>query len=306
MPFIEQQARYDGLFGEEGIDTNNNRATVRGRYMAPNTGNIPEALGTISSFGCPSDGNASRGFNPEGQGHRGIGLLRSSYIGCVGDRGHGTSNDNVSGVAHGGAVSGTNGRPSRGAFVGQWSDHLRTTRGINEITDGTSNTLLLSETQVSMTHFDHTAFGNFAVNLGVGALIATPANCLNAVEADKRTIKDAHRATSGEASRGHTLRLTTSVGFNACLPPNSPSCSGMPATNSATMWLSTSSFHTGGVNVLLTDGSGRFAPDTVNVGENLNVAESQSSSRDAIQSGASRFGVWGNLGAINSDQSVSL
>jgi len=316
MPFCEQQARFDGLFGE--TVTHADGEMVRGRFMSPTTGSIPEALGVIGGFGCPSDPNGSKGFNLEG--FQGIGNLRSSYVGCVGDRGYGVNNWHPNGpqpaLDNGYVLTGVDGRTLRGAFNAQWSDlpPMRDYRGINQIEDGTSNTVLVSETCVPMVHFDGKTFGNIAVdigagNSGTGGGIQIPINCINAVQpGDRNSIKTVHQATSGVPSRGFALRFTHSVAFNTCLPPNSPSCCGMPTVPSATMWLSVSSYHTGGVGIVLADGSGRFIQDSIDCGTQLGVSEGGANnfSQTSIPTGPTRYGVWGSLGAINDGGSVSF
>jgi len=64
---------------------------------------------------------------------------------------------------------------------------------------------------------------------------------------------------------------------------------------------SASSFHTGGVNVSLADGSVRFATDSINW--------STGTMDDTVQpvtSGRSPFGVWGAMGSIDGGEAASL
>jgi len=83
------------------------------------------------------------------------------------------------------------------------------------------------------------------------------------------------------------------------LPPNSPSC-----YNRDDPWnvlVTASSFHTGGVNVSLLDGSVTFASETVDSGPQSNIAFPEPNS----PSGKSPFGVWGAYGSRNGGESVS-
>jgi hypothetical protein len=86
--------------------------------------------------------------------------------------------------------------------------------------------------------------------------------------------------------------------FSTVLPPNSGSCS---SNGLITDWImnSASSEHTGGVNAALFDGAVRFVPDTVDTGR-------ATTGGGFVYEGPSNFGVWGALGSINGDETVSL
>ena len=79
-------------------------------------------------------------------------------------------------------------------------------------------------------------------------------------------------------------------GFTTILPPNSPSCA-----NGAGEWqegiFTPDSYHPGGVNGGMCDGSVRFFSETINAG-NLNAPVPRVGSL-----GPSPYGVWGALGS---------
>ena len=107
--------------------------------------------------------------------------------------------------------------------------------------------------------------------------------------------------------------------FYALLPPNSPSCS----DNYESGWVSASSNHPGGVSVSLLDGSVRTISEAVET-KNLNLAvqENRERSNDTCANILTSdsppgspvdpngrpfsYGVWAELGAVNSRETVTL
>ena len=79
--------------------------------------------------------------------------------------------------------------------------------------------------------------------------------------------------------------------FFTILPPNSPSC----ANGSAEDWCiaAASSYHSGGVNAVMCDGSVRFISETVST----NITGT--SNIQGPKSGKSPYGVWGAMGSIS-------
>ncbi|MDR1493101.1 MAG: DUF1559 domain-containing protein, partial [Planctomycetaceae bacterium] len=84
--------------------------------------------------------------------------------------------------------------------------------------------------------------------------------------------------------------------FSTILPPNSPSCSGAALNYDARMLVSASSYHTGGVNAAIGDGSVTFVSDTINAGTLTDATT-------PATSGISPFGVWGAVGSVNGGES---
>lgn len=94
------------------------------------------------------------------------------------------------------------------------------------------------------------------------------------------------------------------TGFCTVLPPNSPHCAS--TTTSATghsrnVWgvHSVTSYHPGGVNISLFDGSSRFISEAVNA-TTAGLGPRQNND------GPSAYGVWGAMGSINGGESTSL
>ena len=89
--------------------------------------------------------------------------------------------------------------------------------------------------------------------------------------------------TDGQAER---------VGFTTILGPNKPSCVNDANVNADSNGgiLNASSYHTGGVNVVLMDGSVQFVSSNIDTG-NTALAP--------VTAGPSPYGVWGALGSID-------
>ena len=95
-----------------------------------------------------------------------------------------------------------------------------------------------------------------------------------------------------------------SNGFSTNLPPNSLTCSfGYSAFGPVIGGVS--SFHPGGANTAMMDGSVRFIHDDIDTGD-VFVPEDRLSETNQAVEGKSTYGVWGALGSINGGESASL
>jgi len=177
---------------------------------------------------------------------------------------------------------------------------FRTCYRSGDITDGTSNTIAMSERVV----------GNFGLGgkasptiqegtLGsVSTIVASPGTCLAAAAA----ITNGTNYTTWTNVKGRFGSLWTDGqaernAFTTVLAPNAPSCTndGNVNADSLSNVLSASSFHAGGVHGLMADGAVRFISDSIDTG-NLGVQS---------QIGApSPYGVWGALGTKSGGDSI--
>lgn len=159
-----------------------------------------------------------------------------------------------------------------------------------DITDGTSNTIAMSERNVNEYSLG-TRSGQIRVTegvvTGVSDLTTSPINCL--AEASGNFYLDAS-AVKGRGGWWFADGQAERAGFMTVLPPNSPSCvEGNNASgDSVTSLIAPTSNHPGGVLTLRADGSTHFVPDTIDTG-NLSSAENSNS--------RSPYGVWGALGS---------
>ncbi|MCL2745063.1 MAG: DUF1559 domain-containing protein, partial [Planctomycetaceae bacterium] len=149
-------------------------------------------------------------------------------------------------------------------------------KNISDIKDGTSNTVMLSESVILQESHTTSAgqLGTFRAikggtaylsGLSASVIASGPQVCLNRVDPNDKT------QYSGEVSRvnrGSPLMdgIYCTSGFVTVLPPNSPSCSASNTTDVTSGIMSATSFHTGGVNAAMGDASGRFISDTINCG----------------------------------------
>ena len=169
-------------------------------------------------------------------------------------------------------------------------------RGIGDLTDGTSNTVAISEVFSSL--------GTPLANVGVpttGQVHTRTGYVLVPGVADSPIV--CRTAASGQYyNAGLNIHYRRGInwtdgqfalrGFNTVFPPNAPACAQQGSGNFGDQTrgiFPASSGHTGGVNASFSDGSVHFISDSIDTG-NLAVPQPES--------GPSVYGVWGALGSI--------
>ncbi|MGL6195625.1 MAG: DUF1559 domain-containing protein [Thermoguttaceae bacterium] len=294
LPFVEQNARYDGIM-QYGIVPWATRAgnPEGGKWSGWDHDDYVKQ--PITSFQCPSDGNSRQpGCLANGSN------ARVNYVANCGDEIFNTREGDKMPL-------------KRGLMPGKqvWNT-------IGTVVDGTSNTIAISETCTSS---DSSGAGTdlkgsvalldsnaWPANNVTGIPAYDPTLCLAVVDpSSRKSFKIAYKP-DGEASRGDAMRGgPVCSGFMTILPPNSPSCSSREDAHGTygyqpkrqNVVVSATSNHTGGVNAARVDGSVSFISDTIS-------CTTQGLTRVTTTSGGiSPFGVWGALGTVNGGESAT-
>ena len=280
LPYIEQTALMNEITGycsaaananPYNTDYSNNRTipiSWNAQPMADGTRNpftVP-----ISAYLCPSDGNSitdAKAANLSGC---------SNYAASRGDWMIGTNwgeNKNKRGVFFDGTIGG------------------RMT--LATITDGTSNTMCFSEILASAPSGGDLKVKSTIAAASIHGLAA--ANCLATRGADGMTNSSSQWTIKGRRWADARAAYTN---FHAAVPPNSPSChqQGNTSESNACICVAASSNHSGGVNVVMCDGSVRFVSETVDCGDVSNkLGHPNNSGEGHHWVGRSTHGVWGAM-----------
>ncbi len=286
LPYVEQGAIYEDVMGKVTAAASSS-ATIDetwGKFWEPwSGGQTINGVKTpfhnqITAFLCPSDTEAKNiGANDSG---------RTNYFGCHGDYMIGWD-------------WGEN-RNGRGMFRrGDFGEISFAT-----IIDGSSNTILLSESCVS-----RTGGGDQTVKAGVANVSAIHGGPESAC-AQTRGPNGMLNTTDLNSRKGHRWPDARSpyTTFSAALPPNAPSCTRDANENNGTSAVTASSNHPGGVNVAMADGSVRFVSETIDCGDlTKKLGEELGNTGEGHWwSGPSTGGVWGAMATPKQKESVTI
>ncbi len=287
LPFIEQTSVYNvfvsNLEKAKANDDSSYAFSPTGTDVGSTGVAVSPMCANIDAFLCPSDGNA---FTEPDE------MSKISYMTCIGD----------CAMAN---TSGRGNRNHRGVFCnGAIGGKVK----LSSIEDGTSNTMLFSETCCSKSVDEDGRIKAGVAYLGSPAGQA-PSACL-ALRADGSMLKPTKGA--GYAVKG--IRWMDArvphVNFTAVLPPNAPSCSSTitdknPGRGNYAM-MTASSNHSGGVNCAMADGSVRFVSETIDCGSlSTTPADAGFADGEYANTGKSLRGVWGALATPQGGETVT-
>lgn len=304
-PFMEQQAIWDEIVNES-------TQTVDGTTPPPSTGRWP-AMGPgpvrlnyvpwateIPTLRCPSDSN---GGSPGGG--------RTNYAACLGDGidrvDHGGKNQlgvfrnspNGTQTAEEGWMVTRAKASNRGFFWG------RTQMRFRDIQDGLSNTIAAGEIATNAT--DRLVKSTVARGQDSETMKADPQAVADAlVNPDDPAFLldsgfDVYNGSFARGSRWADGRPTVTT-FQTILAPNKPSF--LASNDFSDPCLAASSYHQGGVHVLMGDGAVIFMSDSVDAGDGYHRAPERSGGEGVKAGMKSPFGLWGSLGTRNGRETI--
>jgi prepilin-type N-terminal cleavage/methylation domain-containing protein/prepilin-type processing-associated H-X9-DG protein len=267
MPFYEQGALHASI--EQGGPASNTEGvnTGKGGAMPLWTAYFPFRV-KVASLHCPSDGT--------GPATSATNNARNNYNACIGDE-----------------VWNIVGRTNRRGIFSH-----RVGVSVGAVKDGTSNTAFMSEHSIHPQWANPNCTNIHGCYVIVANLDQNPALCL-ATRGPNGTIVGTQPATHQRRGNSLFAGFPMMSGFSTVLPPNSPAC----ARNIGEWeWgvFPPDSYHPGGVNLAMADGSVRFMSNNVNTG---NTALPDPWRRGVKPSA---YGVWGAIGTKDGGESVQI
>jgi len=282
MPFMERQAAYDMSMDWQGASNFGIGGPPNGQPEPWNTCGVGdgEAPWNIvrEELRCTSDAAQDIG-NVGWQGC-------SNYCFSRGDNTRWSEDNNNKRGAFGAAA---NGNPAGTYKKGPQGNTFAS------FTDGTSNTIAMSENVIGRDRADR-IIGGIALNLDIetSGHGGVPQDCMATVGPNGRYI--AGTATADWRGMRWADGGVSYTGFNTVIGPNGPSCARGGGDADGGIFTA-SSYHPGGVNGLMADGSVRWFTNDIDTGD---------LSQKADTTNPSPFGVWGAVGSKNGDEAVEL
>ncbi|MCL2624533.1 MAG: DUF1559 domain-containing protein [Planctomycetaceae bacterium] len=297
LPYMEQTARYDAVMqvvniGPGALPYNGfpTHGGLDGAFQSdPGMTLLQRAnCGQVSTLLCPSDPNGGSPGRNSG--------ARTNVFTCRGDAG---DNNRFS-------VSETISDPFKVSNRGIFAPH--TWNSIAKCSDGTSNTIAAGES-VTSSNVGGASYeikgGTFyrGTDMGAGGASILE-DCVN-IARDPNNRKQIAPGRAINVWRGHWYAdgRVAAGGFSTIIRPNDVNCGNV---NDDSWGIYTAqSYHTGGVNVVLCDGSVQFISETIN-NNNLIYNGVPVLTNGMVGGGPSPFGVWGAMGTPNGGESVTF
>ena len=268
-PFMEEGPLYEQIAGggpQVSTENGSGPRTFRPYGPRPWRTHFPPWRTQIDNLVCPSDPHRK----PDGANSLG----RRNYVLCWGDKYHHANNQRAP------YSSSNNNLNGRGVF----GYHSGVTTG--DILDGTSNTIAVSEACIvggDAADAHRTVKGGLARRS-----LNRPWNCLMAINPNNPKML---RGNTYHSNRGHIWAQGQfhHSGFSTIMPPNGPNCTSGGSRGASPHYATAQSYHPGGVNAVMADGSTHFVNESIDTG-NLRAAQ-------PVGIAHSPYGVWGAMGS---------
>jgi prepilin-type N-terminal cleavage/methylation domain-containing protein/prepilin-type processing-associated H-X9-DG protein len=184
-----------------------------------------------------------------------------------------------------------------------WAGRGVTGKRMRQFTDGLSKTLAFSEKLISTNATtDPKVAWFFVTNYSVGG-DTNPNTCYAAINGTPLSgTVGQNWMSGGDQDNPHANGVFTAI------PPNGPRCSNFNDSNSGPTYVRAppSSFHPGGVNASMCDGSVRWIAETIDCGQNASGSFPHTSNRWSNPQPRSTRGVWGAMGTPNTGEVIRL
>jgi prepilin-type N-terminal cleavage/methylation domain-containing protein/prepilin-type processing-associated H-X9-DG protein len=257
LPFLEAQAIYNAANFNWGVEEGTNSICF--------WTNLTAADSQVNAFLCPSDPYAGAGAGASVSGDSFPDIDTSNYFACFG-----TSTNQTCVGCNVNTIQFMNNLPTNGMFG------MQLCYGIQACIDGTSNTIAYSESCVAPTTGGGGTkyIGMSSIAMPATALVTDARGLPNALLPDVVTAIQACDAAwragkniDRQRGRDWAHGCVGQTMFNTIITPNSKDhpwlvCSNVGST-ALGVFSNAASYHPGGVNTLLTDGSVRFIKDSV-------------------------------------------
>ncbi|GHT40665.1 prepilin-type N-terminal cleavage/methylation domain-containing protein [Planctomycetales bacterium] len=322
FPFMEQSARYDSILrvmalketagpqwccDESGASQDPRDAPFAAASIpAENIGLLQSAAaGIVSTLLCPSD---LLGTLPGRNS-----ASRTNIATCRGDV---VDNNFYPGISlrYDTPANEAANKKRVGDYRGGFAPHIFD-KNFGTITDGSSNTIAASEictsSNVENGGSPEVKGGTFyAPTTDTAASPWTARDrCALIATKDNRTLEKGAAGANEYGRyvwRGHWTNdgRIAATGFLTVIQPNGPSCSTGGMNGNGASVYTAQSYHTSGVNAVFFDGSVRFITEHIG-NANLSYPDGTAVSKDGPVSGPSPYGVWGALGTITGDETIT-